>query len=94
MFLDPISKLHLIYFDLVFILNLAPILEIASICPLSRVMSLNSFIMLFRGMRVGERVMEQATLRQHARDLRKNSTDAERHLWYYPQTKSERYALF
>ncbi|RUR16653.1 endonuclease domain-containing protein [Legionella sp. km535] len=27
--------------------------------------------------------MEQSVLRQRARDLRKNSTDAERHLWYY-----------
>jgi len=27
--------------------------------------------------------MEKSTLRQHARDLRKNSTDAERHLWYH-----------
>ncbi|MCW8444155.1 DUF559 domain-containing protein [Fluoribacter gormanii] len=29
--------------------------------------------------------MEQSVLRQRARDLRKNSTDAERHLWYYPR---------
>ena len=34
-------------------------------------------------MRVGEREMEKSTLRQRARDLRKNSTDAERHLWYH-----------
>ena len=27
--------------------------------------------------------MEQSVLRQRARNLRKNSTDAERHLWYY-----------
>ena len=27
--------------------------------------------------------MEKSTLRQRARDLRKNSTDAERHLWYH-----------
>jgi very-short-patch-repair endonuclease len=27
--------------------------------------------------------MEKAVLRQRARDLRKSSTDAERHLWYY-----------
>ena len=27
--------------------------------------------------------MDKSTLRQHARELRKNSTDAERHLWYY-----------
>ena len=27
--------------------------------------------------------MEKSVLRQRARDLRKNSTDAERHLWYY-----------
>jgi very-short-patch-repair endonuclease len=27
--------------------------------------------------------MDKSTLRQHARDLRKNGTDAERHLWYY-----------
>ena len=26
--------------------------------------------------------MEKSTLRQRARNLRKNSTDAERHLWY------------
>lgn len=26
--------------------------------------------------------MDKATLRQYARDLRKNSTDAEKHLWY------------
>lgn len=26
--------------------------------------------------------MDKAKLRQYARDLRKNSTDAERHLWY------------
>lgn len=26
--------------------------------------------------------MDKAILRQHARDLRKNSTDAEKHLWY------------
>jgi very-short-patch-repair endonuclease len=34
-------------------------------------------------MRVGEREMEKSTLRKRARDLRKNSTDAERHLWYH-----------
>ena len=34
-------------------------------------------------MRVGEREMDKSTLRQRARDLRKNSTDAERHLWYH-----------
>jgi len=33
--------------------------------------------------RVGEREMEKSTLRQRARDLRKNSTDAERYLWYH-----------
>ena len=27
--------------------------------------------------------MDKFTLRHHARNLRKNSTDAERHLWYY-----------
>ena len=27
--------------------------------------------------------MEKSTLRQRARDLRKNGTDAERHLWYH-----------
>ena len=27
--------------------------------------------------------MEKSTLRQRARDLRKNSTDAELHLWYH-----------
>lgn len=27
--------------------------------------------------------MDKSMLRQHARNLRKNSTDAERHLWYY-----------
>jgi very-short-patch-repair endonuclease len=27
--------------------------------------------------------MDKSTLRQRARDLRKNSTDAERQLWYY-----------
>ena len=27
--------------------------------------------------------MDKSTLKQRARDLRKNSTDAERHLWYY-----------
>ncbi len=27
--------------------------------------------------------MEKAKLRQYARDLRKNSTDAEKHLWYH-----------
>ena len=27
--------------------------------------------------------MDKSTLRQRARNLRKNSTDAERHLWYY-----------
>ena len=27
--------------------------------------------------------MEKSTLRQRARDLRKNSTDPERHLWYH-----------
>ena len=32
--------------------------------------------------RVGEREMDKAKLRQYARDLRKNSTDAEKHLWY------------
>ena len=26
--------------------------------------------------------MDKAKLRQYARDLRKNSTDAEKHLWY------------
>jgi very-short-patch-repair endonuclease len=34
-------------------------------------------------MRVGEREMEKSTLKQRARDLRKNSTDAEKHLWYH-----------
>ena len=34
--------------------------------------------------RAGEReLMDQSILRQHARDLRKNSTDAEQYLWYY-----------
>jgi very-short-patch-repair endonuclease len=33
-------------------------------------------------MRVGEREKEKSTLRQRARVLRKNSTDAERHLWF------------
>lgn len=32
--------------------------------------------------RVGEREINKTRLRQYARDLRKNSTDAERHLWY------------
>jgi very-short-patch-repair endonuclease len=27
--------------------------------------------------------MDKSTLRQHARNLRKHSTDAEKHLWYY-----------
>ncbi|MCH9757028.1 MAG: DUF559 domain-containing protein, partial [Gammaproteobacteria bacterium] len=27
--------------------------------------------------------MEKATLREYARDLRRNSTDTEKHLWYY-----------
>ena len=27
--------------------------------------------------------MEKATLRQYARELRRNSTDTEKHLWYY-----------
>lgn len=27
--------------------------------------------------------MEKSVLRQRARDLRKNSTEAEKHLWYY-----------
>jgi very-short-patch-repair endonuclease len=27
--------------------------------------------------------MEKAILRQYARDLRRNSTDTEKHLWYY-----------
>ncbi|MCW8469346.1 DUF559 domain-containing protein [Fluoribacter gormanii] len=35
-------------------------------------------MMPFRGTRV-----EESVLRQRARDLRKNSTDAERHLWCY-----------
>jgi very-short-patch-repair endonuclease len=39
--------------------------------------------MIVRGMRVGEREMDKSTLRQRARDLRKNSTDAEIHLWYH-----------
>ena len=34
-------------------------------------------------MGAGEREIEKSTLRQRARDLRKNSTDAERHRWYY-----------
>src|SRR6476620_6717343 len=34
-------------------------------------------------MRVGEREIEKHLLRQRARDLRKNSTDAERHIWYH-----------
>lgn len=38
--------------------------------------------MLFEGEGWGEGV-EKSVLRQRARDLRKNSTDAERHLWYY-----------
>ena len=39
-------------------------------------------MMLFAGEGWGEG-MEKSVLRQRARDLRKNSTDAERHLWYY-----------
>ncbi len=39
-------------------------------------------MMLFRGRGMGEG-MEKSILRQRARDLRKDSTDAERHLWYY-----------
>ena len=39
-------------------------------------------MMLFAGEGWGEGV-EKSVLRQRARDLRKNSTDAERHLWYY-----------
>ncbi len=31
----------------------------------------------------GEREKDKSTLRQRARNLRKNSTDAERHLWYH-----------
>ncbi|VEG90407.1 putative restriction endonuclease-like [Legionella spiritensis] len=38
--------------------------------------------MFFAGEGWGEGV-EKSVLRQRARDLRKNSTDAERHLWYY-----------
>ena len=38
-------------------------------------------MMLFAGEGWGEG-MEKSVLRQRARDLRKNSTDAERHLWY------------
>ena len=38
--------------------------------------------MLFAGEGWGEG-MEKSVLRQRARDLRKNSTDAEKHLWYY-----------
>ncbi len=39
-------------------------------------------MMLFGGEGWGEG-MEKSVLKQRARDLRKNSTDAERHLWYY-----------
>ena len=39
-------------------------------------------MMFFAGEGWGEG-MEKSVLRQRARDLRKNSTDAERHLWYY-----------
>jgi very-short-patch-repair endonuclease len=39
-------------------------------------------MMLFAGEGWGEG-MEKSVLRQRARDLRKNSTDAERHLWHY-----------
>ena len=31
--------------------------------------------------------MEKAKLRQYARELRQNSTDAEKHLWYYLRAK-------
>jgi very-short-patch-repair endonuclease len=33
--------------------------------------------------------MEKATLRQYARDLRRNSTDTEKHLWYYAERISD-----
>ena len=39
-------------------------------------------MLLFAGEGWGEG-MEKSVLRQRARDLRKNSTDAEMHLWYY-----------
>lgn len=39
-------------------------------------------MMLFSGEGWGEG-MDKSVLRQRARDLRRNSTDAERHLWYY-----------
>ncbi len=39
-------------------------------------------MMLFAGEGWGEG-MERSVLRQRARDLRKNSTDAEKRLWYY-----------
>ncbi|WP_231950440.1 endonuclease domain-containing protein [Legionella spiritensis] len=39
-------------------------------------------MMLFAGEGWGEGE-EKSVLRQRARDLRKNSTNAERHLWYY-----------
>jgi very-short-patch-repair endonuclease len=38
--------------------------------------------MPFRGMRVGEREMDKSVLRQRARNLRKNCTYAEKHLWF------------
>jgi very-short-patch-repair endonuclease len=33
--------------------------------------------------RVGEREIDKSRLRQNARNLRKNSTNAEKHLWYH-----------
>ena len=39
-------------------------------------------MLLFAGEGWGEG-MEKSVLRQRAQDLRKNSTDAEMHLWYY-----------
>jgi len=38
--------------------------------------------MFFAGRGLGERDLDKSTLRQRARNLRKNSTDAEKHLWY------------
>ncbi len=40
-------------------------------------------IMPFRWKRVGERELDKSILRQHAKALRKQSTNSEKHLWYY-----------
>ncbi len=40
-------------------------------------------ILNLMAVRVGERAIEKATLRQYARDLRRHSTDTEKHLFYY-----------